>query len=127
MHGHLVHQVDVDSAFLNTPLKEEIFMRLPWESNLVRLRKALYGIKQAGREWYKLLTALTKEKWKRSDSDYCLFTREVNGRHQSLIVYVDDILVTARTKDEVKGVLTPGEVGRSRAKRWRPTSGGRRM
>ena len=52
--------LDVNTAFLNGVLSETIFMRLPEgfghdSGKVVRLRKGLYGLKQASREWYKKL------------------------------------------------------------------------
>lgn len=53
-----IYQLDVKSAFLNGPLKEEVFVRQPpgfekkgEEHKLYRLNKALYGLRQAPRAW----------------------------------------------------------------------------
>ena len=54
-----IEHVDVKSAYLNAPLKEEIYMQAPrgilkpgQEGKVLRLLKGLYGLKQAGRGWY---------------------------------------------------------------------------
>jgi hypothetical protein len=54
--GWKVHHMDVKSAFLNGDLKEEVYVRQPpgfavagEESKVYRLRKALYGLRQASR------------------------------------------------------------------------------
>jgi hypothetical protein len=59
-----IHQMDVKTAFLNGDLEEEIYMQQPegfiekGKENLVcRLRKSLYGLKQAGRAWYEKIHA----------------------------------------------------------------------
>ncbi|GJR46612.1 retrovirus-related pol polyprotein from transposon TNT 1-94 [Tanacetum coccineum] len=51
--------MDVNTAFLNGPLKEEVFVCQPdgfvdpdFPNNVYRLKKALYGLKQAPRAWY---------------------------------------------------------------------------
>jgi hypothetical protein len=54
--GYHVHQMDVETAFLNGELKEEIYVVPPegWpvqEGNVLRVNKALYGLKQSSREW----------------------------------------------------------------------------
>ena len=55
-----LQQMDVSYAFLNGRIDEEIYMRrpegsvLPGQEHLVcELKKALYGTKQAARQWYR--------------------------------------------------------------------------
>ncbi|MBW0548452.1 hypothetical protein O181_088167 [Austropuccinia psidii MF-1] len=53
------HQMDVQSAFLNAQLQEEIYLGIPQrvpenkETQVLQLKKALYGLKQASLAWYK--------------------------------------------------------------------------
>nr|GFB89966.1 retrovirus-related Pol polyprotein from transposon TNT 1-94 [Tanacetum cinerariifolium] len=62
-----IYQMDVKTAFLNGPLKEEVYVAQPegfvdpdHPEKVYRLRKALYGLKQAPKAWYgKLLKFLT--------------------------------------------------------------------
>lgn len=53
-----LHQLDVSTAFLNGDLEEEIFMEQPTgfidEENkhkICKVKKAIYGLKQSGRQW----------------------------------------------------------------------------
>ncbi|GKC14930.1 retrovirus-related pol polyprotein from transposon TNT 1-94 [Tanacetum coccineum] len=54
-----VYQIDVKTAFLSGPLKEEVYVNQPdrfldphHPDKVYRLKKALYGLKQAPRAWY---------------------------------------------------------------------------
>lgn len=73
-HKFHVKQFDVKTAFLNGNLEEEIYMKQPegFKSGdqVFRLRKSLYGLKQAARSWNLLLTeCLTKAGFSQSDAD----------------------------------------------------------
>ena len=54
--------MDVKSAFLNGPIKEEVYVEQPpgfedseYPNHVYKLSKALYGLKQALRAWYECL------------------------------------------------------------------------
>jgi reverse transcriptase-like protein len=73
------------------------------------LKKSLYGLKQASRQWNKELSKLLKTVgFIQSKQDYSLFTREKNGEFLIILVYVDDMLVTGTSTsqiDEIKKML----------------------
>ncbi|KAJ3531725.1 hypothetical protein NM688_g7534 [Phlebia brevispora] len=94
-----IHQMDVKSAFLNADLEEEIYMECPEGFNsdietVWRLFKSLYGLKQASREWYKRIEREFRNLgYKRSDADYSIFYKVVDGVLLIVAVYVDDMLI----------------------------------
>ena len=67
--GLLIHQMDVDNAYLNPELDKEIYMALPpgfpvterTKGMVLRLRKGLYGLKQSARVWNKCFTGEAKK------------------------------------------------------------------
>ena len=66
------------------------------EDNLVcRLHKSLYGLKQASWQWFsKFSEAIRATGYVQSRADYSLFTRIQGKSCTSLLIYVDDILIT---------------------------------
>ncbi|CAN0507140.1 unnamed protein product, partial [Discosporangium mesarthrocarpum] len=46
--------LDFTQAYLNAPLQEDIWLELP-DGRIVKVRKAIYGLKQSALEWYKEL------------------------------------------------------------------------
>ena len=91
--------MDVQTAYLNAPLKETVYMSQPpgleeGGRNIVwRLHKALYGLKQSGREWHTHLnTFVLSLGFTRCVFDSCVYIkRSRTGRLIILSVYVDDI------------------------------------
>ncbi|XP_060962007.1 uncharacterized mitochondrial protein AtMg00810-like [Cannabis sativa] len=104
-------QIDIDNAFLNGDLLEEVYMKLPpgltlppsisADSNPVcKLHKSIYGLRQSSRQWYKNLSdALLQEGFHQSQADYTLFTRGSEDQFIALLVYVDDIVLTGPNLD----------------------------
>lgn len=92
--------MDVNSAFLNGELEEEVFVEQPpgfvnpkYPYHVYRLDKALYGIKQALRAWYENLTQFLLESgFTRGKIDKTLFYLNT-GRDLMLVqIYVEDII-----------------------------------
>jgi hypothetical protein len=64
-HGFKLYQMDVKSAFLNSPIKEEVYVEQPpsfedceYPSHVYKLSKALYGLKQDPKACYECLRDL---------------------------------------------------------------------
>lgn len=110
-------QFDVATAFLNGDLHEEIYVEQPKGYQLQdndgnpmvwRLNKALYGLRQAPRCWYrKFSDYMATIGLERSTTDTALFFN--NDRSFYLILYVDDALMMSNNQDllnEIKSKLS---------------------
>ncbi|GKA06606.1 gag-pol polyprotein [Tanacetum coccineum] len=98
-----IYQMDVKTAFLNSPLKKAVYVAQPdgfvdpdHPEKVYRLRKALYGLKQAPRAWYdELSNFLMSEGFTKAfsyaDHDGCLDTHKITSRG---IQFLGDKLVS---------------------------------
>ncbi|GJS50265.1 retrovirus-related pol polyprotein from transposon TNT 1-94 [Tanacetum coccineum] len=96
----IVYQMDVKTAFLYGPLKEEVYVNQPdgfvdpyHPDKVYRLKKALYGLKQAPRAWYdELSNFLVSKGFSKGSIDPTLFITK-HGEDILLVqIYVDDII-----------------------------------
>jgi hypothetical protein len=101
-NGWSVFQLDVKSAFLHGELAEDIYVNQPLgydngDSKMVyKLRKALYGLRQAPRAWYSKIEAyFSSEKFEKCPHEHTLFVK-YGAEKEILIVslYVDDLIYT---------------------------------
>ena len=95
-----LYQMNVKIAFLNRMLQEEVYVEQPKgfvdphrPDDVYKLKKALYGFKQAPKAWYDRLTAyLTKHGFKREFAYTTLFIRKDKNYFVVAQIYVDDIV-----------------------------------
>ncbi|KAJ1688334.1 hypothetical protein LUZ63_019724 [Rhynchospora breviuscula] len=106
--GWELHQMDVHNAFLHGDLHEEVYMRLPpgfaskYPGKVCRLRKSLYGLRQAPRMWFSKLTeALQAYGFTQSYADYSLFTLEKHDKFLAILVYVDDLVIAGNNSEAI--------------------------
>ncbi|XP_023735653.2 uncharacterized mitochondrial protein AtMg00810-like [Lactuca sativa] len=109
-------QLDVNNAFLNGDLDEEVYMQLPQgytpsaihsaNNTLVcKLHKSSYGLRQASRQWYsKFSSFLISQGFIQSKADYSLFYKGVGKNYVALLVYVDDIVLTGASISEINAI-----------------------
>uniref|UniRef100_A0A2N9IT58 Integrase catalytic domain-containing protein n=1 Tax=Fagus sylvatica TaxID=28930 RepID=A0A2N9IT58_FAGSY len=103
-------QMDVKNAFLHGELDREIYMEQPkgFESKaqpdyVCKLRKALYGLKQAPRAWYgKMGEFLVHSGYSIAPADSSLFVKARGSRLATVLVYVDDLIITGDDEDEIR-------------------------
>jgi hypothetical protein len=67
-----------------------------------RLKKYLYGLKQSPRQWYKMFDSfMISNDFQRSQYDSYVYLKFVNGLPTYLLLYVDDMLITAKSMKEI--------------------------
>ena len=103
--------MDVKATFLHGELEETIYMVQPegftqhgQEHLVCKLKKSLYGLKQSPRQWYKRFDSyMIRIGYKRCEYDCCVYVKSLDdGSSIFLLLYVDDMLIAAKSMNEVK-------------------------
>ncbi|KAL0345270.1 UNVERIFIED_CONTAM: Retrovirus-related Pol polyprotein from transposon RE2 [Sesamum radiatum] len=108
----LLHHVDINNAFLHGFLDEELYMQPPEgysvpEGHVCKLKRSLYGLKQASRQWNVEFTSKIEGLgFLQSPHDHCLFTKSTATSLTVLIVYVDDILIAGESAADIQDIKT---------------------
>nr|GEV81417.1 putative ribonuclease H-like domain-containing protein [Tanacetum cinerariifolium] len=98
--GFILYQMDVKSAFLYGIIKEEVYVSQPsgfidlqFLNKVYKVEKALYGLHQAPRVWYEILsTFLLHNGYRKRIIDKNLFINTDKDDIKLVHVYVDDII-----------------------------------
>ena len=106
-HDLHLHQMDVNTAFLNGDIDCEVYMEQPQgfvtegqEHLVCKLNKSIYGLKQASRLWYqKIDSALIRHGFNKMQADQCMYywNDESNSTIIWLTIYVDDLLIASNS------------------------------
>jgi len=115
--GLQIHQMDVNTAFLNSPMDEPVYVRQPpsfidpnhpdW---VWKLSSAMYGLKQAPLLWNKHINAtLTSLDFQQHAGEHGLYFKRSSKGIILVALYVDDLLIAApdsATLSSVKASLS---------------------
>ncbi|KAL4334975.1 hypothetical protein GQ457_07G002860 [Hibiscus cannabinus] len=105
VHDWHLLQLDVNNAFLNGMLNEEVYMKLPlgYTTNVsgdnlaCKLHKSIYGLKQASRQWFYAFSQVVKQfGFSQSPHEHSLFLKGSGDTLIALLVYVDDIILAGK-------------------------------
>ena len=102
--------MDVKCAFLNGDLTEDIYMKQPQvfatnPSLVYRLKKSLYGLRQAPKAWYaKIDGFLLSLSFVQCKSDPNVYLNLIHGFLMNIILYVDDLLITGSSKKHISSL-----------------------
>jgi hypothetical protein len=100
----------VKTAFLHSDSEEEIYIEqlegftAKGKEHLVcRLKKSLYGLKQALRQWYKKFDSfMVDHGYARTTSDHCVFVKKFyDGEFIIFLLYVNDMLIICRDTSKI--------------------------
>ncbi len=105
--------LDVKTAFLYGNLEEEIYMDQPEgfvvpgrESEVCKLMKSIYGLKQSPRAWNSRFNDfLLKFGLKRSTADPCIYFRHQGEEMTILAIFVDDGLICSNRKENLQKII----------------------
>ncbi|GKB38125.1 putative RNA-directed DNA polymerase [Tanacetum coccineum] len=105
----IIYRLDVNNAFLHGDMDEEVYMKIPQgfsndnETRVCRLRKSLYELKQASRNWYhKFTTFLRSLNFRQSKADHSLFIYEAGSIMVVVLIYVDDVIITGNNLTKIQ-------------------------
>jgi len=107
-----LQQMNVKTIFLNGDLEEEVYMRQPedfssssGEHLICKLKKSIYGLKQASHQWYlKFHWIISSIGFDENLMDQCIYHKVSGNKICFLVLYVDDILLTANDQGLVHEV-----------------------
>ncbi|GJS29457.1 ribonuclease H-like domain-containing protein [Tanacetum coccineum] len=108
-----IHQLDVKNAFLNGDLSETVYMHQPpgfvdsrYPHHVCLLQRSLYGLKQAPRAWFQRFAGYaTRAGFSPSRCDSSLFIYTQGSQVAYLLIYVDDIILTASSSVLLRQII----------------------
>ncbi|GKA95264.1 retrotransposon protein, putative, ty1-copia subclass [Tanacetum coccineum] len=100
-YDYEIWQMDVKTAFLNGHLSEEVYMEQPegfvnpkYPNHVCKLKRSIYGLKQASRQWNKRFDdEIKKFGFTQNPDEPCVYLKASGSYVAILILYVDDILL----------------------------------
>lgn len=109
-----IHQLDVKNALIQGDLKETVYMHQRpgfvdkrYPNHVCKLHKAIYGLKQAPRAWNaRFASFLHHIGFKSSKADTSLFIYRKGMDIAYILLYVDDILLTASSQTLLQRIIT---------------------
>jgi hypothetical protein len=107
-----IWQMDVKTAFLNGSLEENIYMKQPegfiakgQEHLVCKLKKSIYGLKQASRSWnIRFDEVIQSYGFVQSPDESCVYKKSDGNVVAFLVLYVDDILLIGNNKKVLSNI-----------------------
>ena len=108
--GWITRQIDFVLAYPQADIEYNLYMEIPRLCNVegnrkdhvLKLKKNLYGSKQAGKVWFQyLLRGLKRCGFKQSRANECVFYKEST----IFVVYVDDRILIGPDANEIDQII----------------------
>lgn len=109
-----LHQMDVKTAYLHTPIDCELYTEQPegfevksetGQKLVCILNKSLYGLKQSGRNWNKMLHYfLIENVFVQNQADHCVHRKPSKGEKIILLIWVDDLIIAESNSQTIQNV-----------------------
>jgi len=101
-----LHQMDVKTMFLSEKLEEVFYMKQPkgffssaGEHLVCKLKKSLYGLKQASHQWYlRFYEVISSFGFVENVMDQCIYKKVSGSKICFLVLYANDILLATNDK-----------------------------
>ncbi|GJY75003.1 ribonuclease H-like domain-containing protein [Tanacetum coccineum] len=109
-----VHQIDVKNAFLNGDISKTVYMYQPpgfvdshFPHHVCQLQLSLYGLKQAPCAWFQRFASYAlRVGFSSSRCDSSLFIYRHGNKVAYLLIYIDDIVLTASSTDLLQRIIS---------------------
>lgn len=86
-------------------MKIPIVLKVPNKNLVFKLKRCIYGLNQASRQWnHKLTSTLISLGYSQSKSDYSLFTKKTKSCFTTILVYVDDFVLACDSLLEINNI-----------------------
>jgi hypothetical protein len=111
-----LESMDVDTAFLNAKVEEEVFVRQPegfeqmdtkGRPLVCKLQKSIYGLRQASHNWNKTIDAWLRDYgFTPTKTDLCAYLKKEQEQVLMILLWVDDLIIGGSSKDIIKRFKT---------------------
>nr|GEW76915.1 retrotransposon protein, putative, Ty1-copia subclass [Tanacetum cinerariifolium] len=113
-YDYEICQMDVKTAFLNRYLNKEVYMEQPegfinpkYPNRVCKLKRSIYGLKQASRQWNKRFDdEIKKFGFTQNHDEPCVYLKSSGSNINFLILYFDDILIMGNNIPMLQSVKT---------------------
>nr|GEX39265.1 retrotransposon protein, putative, Ty1-copia subclass [Tanacetum cinerariifolium] len=113
-YDYEIWQMHVKTAFLNGYLNEEVYMEQPegfvnpkYPNQVCKLKRFIYGLKQASMQWNKRFDdEIKKFGFTQNRNEPCVYLKAGGSNITFLILYVDDVLIMGNSIPMLQSVKT---------------------